>query len=481
MAGKLTETQLRALKPENEGEWVKDEGGLQGQVRVTRKGIAVSMYYGFNVYDESGKRKRAWMVCGTWPGDSLKEIRAVRDQARQAVSDGIDPRAKKLADKLTQQQSIAEQLASEASRIAAQRTVGDLYADWLEKKVARSADSRAELERMWKKDMLPALAHIPVADVKANDLRNTLLAVAERGAPRVAEMLYEQARHMFIWADDQPHYRRLLIDGNPAKGFGLASVIERSHIKRSRERVLTPPELLALRDVLAAQTAEFATARDKRKARRPLALKTQYAIWVHLATMCRAEALTQAEWQYIDLNQGTWWVPPEHDKSDNQGRSTGYMIYLSAFAIAYFTALKAISGDSPYVFPSGIARGKGPIGTTAITVQITDRQRKFKAAGAKTKINRHMDDSLVIGTEKWHPHDLRRTGKTLMQQLEIPDEVSERCLGHTVGRKINRTYGRYTFDKERQAAFAKLGDYLDQLFGERPALSALSVQLEDVA
>jgi len=88
---KLTERTLEAIRPDQAGTTVRDEGGLLGRVRVEATGeVTVSFYYRYRFYGKSKDQS-----CGTWAADSLSAIRTARDAARLKVTAGIDPRADK--------------------------------------------------------------------------------------------------------------------------------------------------------------------------------------------------------------------------------------------------------------------------------------------------------------------------------------------------------------------------------------------------
>lgn len=70
----------------------------------------------------------------------------------------------------------------------------------------------------------------------------------------------------------------------------------------------------------------------------------------------------------------------------------------------------------------------------SIAKQLGDRQSMFKKAkdgtARKPMKNRRHDNTLVLGAGKngaWTPHDLRRTGATLMQRLKVPLDIVDRC------------------------------------------------------
>lgn len=62
----------------------------------------------------------------------------------------------------------------------------------------------------------------------------------------------------------------------------------------------------------------------------------------------------------------------------------------------------------------------------------------------------------------WAPHDLRRTGRTLLSALGCPGDVGEAILGHMLPGQRG-TYDRHRFDAERLQWLGELGRRLEQL------------------
>jgi len=94
-----------------------------------------------------------------------------------------------------------------------------------------------------------------------------------------------------------------------------------------------------------------------------------------------------------------------------------------------------------------------------ITKQIVDRQRSTAGHRNRSK----QIDSLALPRGLWKPHDLRRTGATLMTALGVLPEVAERCLNHTEENRVKRIYQRYTYEAEMKLAWERLGNHLEQL------------------
>lgn len=60
----------------------------------------------------------------------------------------------------------------------------------------------------------------------------------------------------------------------------------------------------------------------------------------------------------------------------------------------------------------------------------------------------------------WSPHDLRRTGRTLLAAMGCPDVVGESILGH-VRPGVKGVYDQYAYDKERRHWLTLLAERLE--------------------
>ena len=93
-----------------------------------------------------------------------------------------------------------------------------------------------------------------------------------------------------------------------------------------------------------------------------------------------------------------------------------------------------------------------------ITKQLGDRQRtEDQTPMSNRSKNCH---ALCLPGGKWTPHDLRRTGATMMVAAGVLPEVAERCLNHMEENKVKRVYQRYSYHKEMDSAWNVLGQTL---------------------
>lgn len=79
----------------------------------------------------------------------------------------------------------------------------------------------------------------------------------------------------------------------------------------------------------------------------------------------------------------------------------------------------------------------------------------------------------------WTPHDLRRTGATMVQALGVSLDVIDRCQNHVLaGSRVRRHYLHHDYAEEKKRAWNLLGDRLSAVLSSTyehpPAESMLS-------
>lgn len=458
---KLTQRTLEAIRADQAGTTVREEGGLLGRVRVKTDGtVTVSFYYRYRF---DGKSKD--FSCGTWPADSLSTIRSNRDGARAKVAEGVDPAAEKKVVRHEKQEALAAKLVEIEAKRVADLTVQDMFDAWVTDGVRRK-DGNAEIKRLFGADVLPGLGGIAVKAVTEHDVRTVLRALVDRGVNRTAVVARNMLTQMFAWAQKRQPWRKLMVDGNPMDLIEIEKIVAEDYdLDNQSDRVLAPEEIAELHDLLHRDEEEYANAPNKRLARQPLEHTTQRAIWIMLSTLCRVGELSMARWDDLDLATGEWFIPKDNVK----GSLADMRIYLSPFAREQFQLLHAITGHTDWCFPS--IDNSTHIGTKSITKQIGDRQAMFKKAKDGKPVaplaKRRSDNTLVLANGRngsWTPHDLRRTGATMMQKLGVPLDTIDRCQNHVLsGSKVRRHYLHHDYADEKRDAWRLLGERLAEI------------------
>ncbi|HBO7163463.1 TPA: tyrosine-type recombinase/integrase [Pseudomonas aeruginosa] len=455
---KLTAKQLEALTTADDGRILREDGGLVAKVRAGVRGVTVQFRYEFK--QDGMKRDQS---LGSWPKKSLAQIRAERDEVKAIAAKGVDPIAARKASKIEAQAAIAATIAEAERQAAENKTVADLFEEWMRDGVSRQ-DGNAELRRSFTKDVLPLIGKKPLRTLTEKDLLNVLRSVKARGLNRTVVIRSKDIGQMLRWAEKRKPWRTLMADGNPADLVDVNKLLDHDY-EEQRDRLLSPEEIRELHDIFARLERDYDAlpAGQKYSGIRPVNPRVQCAVWICLSTLCRIGEVLKSEWRHVDLEKGTWFIPAESTKG-HKGKRQDHHVFLSSFALNQFKRLKEETGHTPFCFPS--KDESSHVDTKTVSKLIGDRQCRFKNRN-KPLTGRHHDDSLVLSKgarDEWTPHDLRRTGATMMQELGVTLDIIDRCQNHLLGgSKVRRHYLHHDYAKEKTEAWRFLGERLETL------------------
>lgn len=451
--GKLTVKAIQAIKATGARQVFSDGGGLELRAAPD---ASLRWYVRFSLDGKQLAAPLGFYHDRNEGGLSLESARARAREVRELAAIGVDFR-----DARAEAQQAKE--AEVARERAASVTVRAMYAEWTANGVKRTSAGMAELKRRFEKDVLPQIGAKPVRAVAERDVMQIVRGIADRGAYRMALSVRDLIAQLFAWGGERMPWRPL-IEVNPAASIADTQIVPADYEEGADTRALSDAEVIELRDRIEAIKAAYHAAPDKRRVEQPLAKSTTLAIWAMLSTVCRVGELARARREHFDLDARTWYIPPEHSKNGDD-----LTIYLSDFALDVFRALLAIPSSSPWLFPSPNDPARYNE-VKSITKQIGDRQ--CKGQGAKRAKCR---DSLILSGGAWTPHDLRRTGATMMQALDIDPAIIDLCLNHREQRddegrrlagsaaKLRRTYQRHKYEKKMREAWRALGAHLSRL------------------
>ena len=470
---KWTVKELDAITKGWKGNILNDGDGLSGEVRINANGdVSIAFRYGFKL-----QGKKIWHYCGSYPSGELTKIREERDDARNSVKVGIDPRAKKIANKIKNQNDIdakiteAKQKLIEAEKERAKNlTFQDLFDVWIVDGVSR-ADGNKAIKMIFNKHALPTLANVHIRELSEGNLLEVYRAITSQGKQRTAVMLSKDIRQMLRWAEKRQPWRPLMINGNPAELVEIENLLSPDY-QEERERTLSLDEICKLNAIFTDGATAYKNAPNKYNAERPVIKETQIALWLCLSTLSRIGELLMTEWKHVDFNTRTWFIPKENVKGTRRNKQE-QLVYLSDFALNQFKKLQTITGDNKWAFPATNTsiHNKNHVCVKSVSKQVGDRQTQFKNR-TKNLSKRVNNNTLVLGDEGWTPHDLRRTGSTMMQELHISLDVIDRCQNHVLaGSKVRRHYLHYEYADEKREAWHKLGDRLEAILNASNVIS----------
>ncbi|WP_313326153.1 tyrosine-type recombinase/integrase [Pseudomonas qingdaonensis] len=449
---KITDRQMTA-KPGSSDKWLSEvaiwgHGSLVARITPSGERLFYFRYsnssgeritYPIGTYSRDGQEGTMTLAEA---GQRAKElaglhkagIRDIREHFEAEEATRIAAREAELARLAAEKAAIEAEQAQQASR----KSVTELFEHWAKIDLINRKDGGAEVRRMFEKDVLPFLGKMAVADVKKGHITEVTDALLARGVNRMAKLIFSLMRQMFRFAVD-----RDLIEHDPTASIRKAKiggkVVE-------RDRVLSDDEIRALAK-LASEAG--------------LLSSTEAAIWIALSTCCRIGELLNTRWEHVDLTKGIWLIPAENSKNGK-----AHNVTLSSFAIHQFEKLKILNSHSKWCYPN--TDDSGPVCSKTVTKQLGDRQRQPSQGVMSNRSAKAQ--ALLLPGGKWTPHDLRRTGATIMTAQGVLPEVAERCLNHTEENKVKRTYQRHSYTKEMAEAWQKLGTHLELLMSHLPPL-----------
>jgi len=370
---------------------------------------------------------------GHWPALGLPGALAAWEKLRMQREAGADPAAER-------RQRRAETAAQGA---ATAYTVRQACNNWLDGYRGTVAPrTYGEAERLLCVE-LGDLADKPAAEVTRGDCFG--LIDGKRHKPVVASALrqvlgavWDRALDAGELPDSAPNWWRLILRGKlPSRG----KVVAGENIGPVK-RVLSDAEVGQLLRWMPNYSRDMAD------------LLTLY-LW----TCCRGVELVAMErGEVTEEVDGLWWtVPREKLKMRRNPLTTDLRVPLVGRAETIVRRrLEASSGE--WLFAS---RGQsGHIEQKAIGVAVWVHMPRCKSQPEWIRPRLQMAE--------WAPHDLRRTGRTMLAALGCPAEIAEAILGHQAP-NIQATYNRHSYDAERRQWLSALSSRLEALAALAPA------------
>jgi integrase len=430
----ITVKELEALKPEQHGQRIADGESTYIRVHCSKDGKVSASFTWRYKHDN----KVYELPLGTWPNTNVTELRSNRDKL-QAEKRAAKLEAKPLPieqreiTKLKRQAVAIEQINEQKARLYeltkadARVTVREFFDTWRAKELHSIADGGNEVLRAFNKDVFPVIGALALGDVTKHHIQTIIDNMAARGIVRMTKRVFSDMRQMFRYAFDRDY-----IQGEPTAKIKKKAIGK----DNERDRVLSEAEIIDLLRILPMAK---------------LPETSRLALLIQLSCLTRIGEVLSAKWQNINLEAGTWLLP-----ETKNGKA--HTIYLSEYAIARFTELKAITGLCDWCLPN--RRLDGPIDSKTVTKQVKERQNTGTPLQNRTKAAK----ALILSGGPWQTHDLRRTGATEMAgSLDIASDVIERCLNHTEENKIKRTYQHAKLVRPMTEAWRLWGERLELL------------------
>ena len=388
---KLNARQVDAAKPREKAYKLADGAGLYLEV-VPSGSRYWRMKYRFN-----GKEKR--MAFGVYPAVSLAQARALRDEAKKKLAEGIDPSFAKKEEKLVRD-------------VQLNNTFQAVALEWHGTKVSRWSEGYAsDIIEAFNKDIFPYIGQQPVNEIKPLVLLNVLRRMESRGATEKAKKVRQRCSEVFRYA---------IVTGraeyNPAADLTSAmSGHESKHYP-----FLTVEELPDFFKALSGYTGS------------PLVV---LAARLLILTGVRTGELRGAFWSEFDLEKAVWEIP-----ADRMKMKRPHLVPLSTQALEIVQQLKVMSGQYPLVFP-----GRNDPRKTMSEASIN---QVFKRIGYTGKVT---------------GHGFRHTMSTILHEEGFNTAWIETQLAHVDKNAIRGTYNHAQYMEGRREMMQWYANYMAEL------------------
>jgi integrase len=351
-------------------------------------------------YRFGGKEKL--LALGTYPEVSLADARQRREDARKLLANGVDPGEVKKAQK--------------AATVAVTENSFEVVArEWHSRQKTVWTEGHAErtMQRL-ERDVFRSIGQRPIGEITPPELLAVFRRIESRGAHETAHRARFVCGQIFRYAVATGRAER-----DPAADLrGALTPLKGKH----HAAITDPKDVAPLLRAIDGYQGSFVV---------------KSALLLAPLVFVRPGELRQAEWTEIDLDAAEWNIPAERMKMKQ-----AHLVPLSNRAVEILRELKALTGNSCYVFPSGRSFHR-PMSNNAINAAL--RRMGF-------------DKDEMTG------HGFRAMARTILDEvLQVRPDFIEHQLAHAVKDPNGRAYNRTAHLVERRKMMQKWADYLDGL------------------
>ena len=388
----LSDTEIRKAKVKESAYRVTDGRGLY--LTVTPAGGKLWRWK----YRFGGVEKL--MSFGQYPDVTLGDARERQAAARKILAAGVDPMAKRKAEKV----------AGMAADSGSFRTVALLWIDhW---RVGKSEQHVITTRRRLEVNVFPTLGARPISEIEAPEIVGMVKAIEARGVGDLAKRALETTGQIFRYAIAHGHGRR-----NPAGEIRPADV-------------LRPTRKVNLARIDAADLPARLRAIEVYRGK----VVTRLATKMLALTFVRTSELIGARWAEFDIEARRWNIPAERMKM-----RTPHIVPLATQTIELLELLRTVTGGGHLLFPGDI-----------------DHRKQMSNNTILFALKRMGYGGVMTG------HGFRGLASTLLHEQGWPHEHIELQLGHAPRNAVSAAYNHALYLEPRAKMMQHWANFLEQ-------------------
>jgi len=387
----LTDAKIAKLKPDASKRLVVYDPAVPGlAIRVQPSGYKSFMYGTRYPRDHGAFRRRELGRVGKM---SLEDARSKARAWAKLIAAGVDPRDD-------------EERLARVAQIAAGNTFTAVAEAYMARRL-RGQRKAARTEREIRKELIAVWGPRPITDITRRDVTNLIDAIIDRPTVKrktsgaYARNIFGHVKLLFDWAINRDY------------GLGESSPVDRLKpmdligAKKVRLRVLDDDELRAVWNASASLGYPFGPV-----------------IRMLMLTGARLSEVTGSSWSEFNFDMATWTIPAARFKMD------------AIHIVPMSDDLVALLEDVPRW-----TRGDYLFTTT----------EGLKPVSFQTKVKARLDQRANV--EGWTLHDIRRTVRTRLSELRVPEPIAEMVIGHSK-KGLARVYNQHRYIDEMREALA---------------------------
>jgi integrase len=310
----------------------------------------------------------------------------------------------------------------EERRERERNSVAAVVGKYVEKRLRPRIRRWADVEAMLRRDVVRCWGDQPIASITERDCLDLIEEIEKRGSLVVANRNVKLLRRLFRWAVKSKY-----IVTDPAVE------LEQPHEEKPRQRALVDEaEIKQVWQAFTAMGYPFGTLGQL------LLLLGQ-----------RRGEVAGLKWSDLDLDQAVW-------RLASTKTATLHQLPLPQAAVDLLRVVPRFDGDDR-LFPSSRARSAHAVSG-------------FSKALAKAH--------RLSGIADFTWHDLRRSARTHMARLGVPQHIGERILNHSNGGEsaISRVYNTYRYEREMREALELWACDLERIVSGGPEAKVLPLR-----
>lgn len=388
----LSDTKIKSAKPSDKTITLNDGGGLQLEVKPTGSKL---WRYRCTI---DGTRTR--LSIGEYPSIGLKSARIKRDELKEQIAKGLDPRIKE------------EPTDEPLSKTFAQMV--ELYLDHYRED--RNVKYWEGVESLFTRDANPVIGKHPINQITAKQIIPIVQSVQDRGALESGKRLFTQISKVFKFAVSHGKTER-----NPCADIDRSMILQKPS-DRNYPTITDPAEIGKLIKAINHYTGW---------------IMVRLGLLFLAYSTARPGNVRFAEWDEIDWDEKLWIIPAKKMKTGIQ-----HIIPLSDQMLEILNLAKHYRQGGNYIFYSN---------------------RNINSPMSDVTLGKALRTTIGYSNDRIVPHGFRAMFSTIAnEQSGFSSDIIEVQLAHKIGSRVSQAYNRAQYLSQRRELVRWWNDWLDE-------------------